>query len=269
MMYNLGNRSTAPSGYNILGQLWGKAPQDQNHSRFRNADYDAAFEKFLRTPDGPERVALARRMSDIANNYVPIMTQVYPVAHAFTQPWLLGYYPSRTLDGKYRRISVQVNRPGVTVLYRHGYFATADIAPFNKQRIVTYGRVASAAGFPEPVHDIKVETRVTVSPPTGTAQSVAVAMTIDISRVRFARTGRLRTASIEVAAFVLDGKDKDAGHEWKTVELAFSDDRFPDYLRDGVPVTLTIPVTAKPKHVKVVVYDYGADLVGSDIVKIQ
>jgi len=94
MMYNLGNRSTAPSGYNILEQLWGKAPQDQNHSHFRNAEYDAAFEKFLRTPDGPERTALARKMSDIAKNFVPVMIQVYPVGHAFWQPWLLGYYPS-------------------------------------------------------------------------------------------------------------------------------------------------------------------------------
>jgi ABC-type transport system substrate-binding protein len=94
MMFNLGNRSTSPSGYNILQQLWGKAPQDQNFSRFRNADYDAAFEKFLRTPAGPDRIALARRMSDIVNTYVPIMIQVYPVGHAFTQPWLLGYHPS-------------------------------------------------------------------------------------------------------------------------------------------------------------------------------
>ena len=94
MMYNLGNRSTAPSGYNILEQLWGRAPQDQNHSHFRNAEYDAAFERFLRTPDGPERTALARKMSDIAKNFVPVMIQVYPVGHAFMQPWLLGYYPS-------------------------------------------------------------------------------------------------------------------------------------------------------------------------------
>jgi ABC-type transport system substrate-binding protein len=94
MMFNLGNRSAGPSGYNILGLLWGKAPVDQNHSRFRNADYDAAYEKFLRTPEGPERTALARRMSDIAANYVPLMMQVYPVGHAFTQPWLLGWYPS-------------------------------------------------------------------------------------------------------------------------------------------------------------------------------
>jgi len=94
MMFNLGNRSQGPSGYNILGQLWGKASPDQNHSRFRNADYDAAYEGFLRTPPGPERTALARKMSAIAANYVPLMMQVYPVGHAFVQPWLLGWYPS-------------------------------------------------------------------------------------------------------------------------------------------------------------------------------
>ena len=49
---------------------------------------------FLRTPDGPERTGLARRMSETVNAYVPIVMQVYPVGHAFTQPWLLGWYPS-------------------------------------------------------------------------------------------------------------------------------------------------------------------------------
>ena len=182
--------------------------------------------------------------------------------------YLLGYYPARNLDGKYRRITVQVNRPGLTVLYRHGYYATEDVAPFNKQRILTYGRVASAAGFADPVHDLKVDAQATLSEGAG-GRSVAVAATLDISRVQFTRTGQRRTASIELAAFVLDGGDKQVGHEWKTVELTFSDDRYQEVLRTGVPVTVTIAVTGKPKNAKVVVYDYGADLVGSVIVKVQ
>jgi len=98
---------------------------------------------------------------------------------------------------------------------------------------------------------------------------VSVTTTIDISRVVFGRAGRLKTASVELAAFVLSSSDKDLGHEWKTVELTFSDDRYQEYLRSGVPVTLTIPIAGKPKNVKVVVYDYGADLVGSAIIKVQ
>lgn len=94
MMFFLGNRAAAPSGYSLLSLLWGKSPPDTNPSRFRNADYDAAYEAFLRTPDGPARTALARQMSEIVNTFVPLMIQVYPVGHAFTQPWLLGYHPS-------------------------------------------------------------------------------------------------------------------------------------------------------------------------------
>ena len=95
MMFNLGFRASEPSGYSLLATLWGKSGPYINHSRFRNADYDAAFESFLRTPDGPARVALAEKMSNVVNAFVPIVLQVNPVGNAFAQPWLLGYYPSQ------------------------------------------------------------------------------------------------------------------------------------------------------------------------------
>ena len=95
MMFNLGFRAGDPSGYDTLATLWGKSSDATNRARFRNADYDAAYERFLRTPDVKERIALARKMSDIVNTYVPLTMQVYPIGNAFAQPWLLGYYPSQ------------------------------------------------------------------------------------------------------------------------------------------------------------------------------
>ena len=95
MMFNLGFRAGDPAGFDSLATLWGKSPDSTNRARFHNADYDAAYERFLRTPDGKERLALARRMSEIVNTYVPLTLQVYPIGNAFTQPWLLGYYPSQ------------------------------------------------------------------------------------------------------------------------------------------------------------------------------
>ena len=93
-VFDLGYRSPSPSGFAILNTLWGKAPPDTNHSHFRNADYDAGYEAFLRTPPGPARNAIARRMSDIVVAYAPIGYRAYPVANAFLQPWVKGYYPS-------------------------------------------------------------------------------------------------------------------------------------------------------------------------------
>jgi ABC-type transport system substrate-binding protein len=90
-MFNLGYRALAPSGYHILESLWGKASNDTNSARFRLAEYDAAYEKFLATPDGPERVALARRMSEIVAAYVPMTLHTFGIANVLTHPWVLGY----------------------------------------------------------------------------------------------------------------------------------------------------------------------------------
>jgi ABC-type transport system substrate-binding protein len=94
-MFNLGYRSLAPSGFQILQSLWGKAPMgDTNPSRFRRPDYDAAYEAFVRTPEGPERVALARRMTQIEQIYMPMMLHTFGIGNTLTYPWLEGYWPS-------------------------------------------------------------------------------------------------------------------------------------------------------------------------------
>ena len=95
MMFNLGIRALEPSGYQILQILWSKSPIDTNFSQFANADYDAAYEQFLRTPSGPARVTLARRMSEISQAYLPIMMHTFGVGNTLLYPWVQGYWPSQ------------------------------------------------------------------------------------------------------------------------------------------------------------------------------
>jgi ABC-type transport system substrate-binding protein len=112
-IFDLGYRSPSPSGFAILATLWGKSPPDTNHSRFRNDDYDAGYEAFLRTPPGPARNAIVRRMSDIVAAYAPIVYRTYPVGNAFVQPWLKGYYPSNFgFSWKYLDIDLARKRAG-------------------------------------------------------------------------------------------------------------------------------------------------------------
>ncbi len=93
-MFNMGYRALDPSGHEILSTLWGRSPPDTNRSRFRLAEYDAAYEAFLRTPPGVGRNALAKRMSDLVQAYAPMTFQVYGATNVFVHPWVEGYWPS-------------------------------------------------------------------------------------------------------------------------------------------------------------------------------
>jgi len=107
-MFNLGYHSLEPSGFEILPTLWSKSPPgDTNQSFFSRPEYDAAYEEFLRTPDGPKRVALARRMTEIEQIYMPMMLHTFGIGNTLYYPWLQGYWPSAyTYAWKYLDIDV-------------------------------------------------------------------------------------------------------------------------------------------------------------------
>ncbi len=93
-MFNLGYRSLEPSGYQILQTLWGKESRDINPSGFKRPQYDAAYEQFLRTPAGTERTALARKMSELSQAWMPMILHTYGIGNVVYYPWVQGYWPS-------------------------------------------------------------------------------------------------------------------------------------------------------------------------------
>ena len=71
-------------------------------------------------------------------------------------------------------------------------------------------------------------------------------------------------ASVEIAVFCLDSKQRPIGDAWKTVELDLSDVRRNQLEKEGrLVVDIEVPLTARADSAKVVVYDYGADVLGS------
>ena len=108
-MFNLGYRSLEPSGYLILQTLWSKERRDTNPSQFKRPAYDAAYEAFLRTPAGPERTALARKMSEISQAWVPMILHTYGVGNVICYPWVLGYWPS-PFGGSWKYADVDIAR---------------------------------------------------------------------------------------------------------------------------------------------------------------
>ena len=62
-----------------------------NLSRFRNAEYDALYEKSRRTADTAERKRLYETMTKIVSAQAPWCTNVYRISNTVVAPQIRGY----------------------------------------------------------------------------------------------------------------------------------------------------------------------------------
>jgi VWFA-related protein len=184
--------------------------------------------------------------------------------------YVLGYYPANpALDGRYRHITVRVNRPGLVVSYRHGYFARTQLAPLDRQKIVSYSRVTAAASFSKEVRDIALTATAVNATADNKTREVQVEVKIAPDRLSFVDKGGRKAGAIEVAIFCADGQERLIGQSWNTAQLEMTPDAFARFQAQGLTYREKVSVRAQAKYVKVVVYDVGSDVVGTAIVKLK
>jgi VWFA-related protein len=180
--------------------------------------------------------------------------------------YLLGYYPANTdWDGKFRKLTVTAKRPGVTVLYRHGFYATEQLVPIDRRQFLTSSRVYEAGKYQGAIDDIKL----TLKQPRVTDGDVVLEMHVDLSRVAFNQTNDRHTAKLNLAVFFGDAKQVVVGETWRTLDLNANEANRARLVREGTPVAATIPLPAGARDVKVVIYDYGSDLLGTATAKVR
>jgi VWFA-related protein len=172
--------------------------------------------------------------------------------------YILGYQASnRSWDGGYRNIVVRVNRPDVTVLYRHGYYRMQDAGGFARRVFITNDRLGAAANFRREVSDIKV--KASVSQRSG---SLAVEGKIDLAKVKTLTVDGSRIGLLNAAVYCFDTATYQTGVHVQELPIKLSEADFAKYLKDGYPYTIQFPIIRGTSNIRFVVYDFGSDLIG-------
>jgi VWFA-related protein len=180
--------------------------------------------------------------------------------------YVLGYTPANAVfDGTFRKISVKVRAPGATVLFRHGYYARLELLPFDRRSFITEDRILAALTFSRELNDIKVKMDCSLkNSESGQGRDLVVNLRIDPARLAWRTTADgSHLGLVDIAIFYFDQKGQMVGNAHQRAELKVADENFQAVKKDGVRYNIRFPVNAATRALRVVVYDYKADLVGS------
>jgi len=247
--------STAVPGMPGAGADEGRMTLDQ--------DTLATFTQARQETVGAESVALdtggaaIRNTNDLAGG----MKRVADESRAY---YLLGYVPSDARrDGKFRRIEVKVDRPGVRVRARRGYYAPSDKAPKPKEEAVQPA-VRAALDAPSDVSGIPLRLVAYGLGPSGGGKSTAlVAAEVDLGALDLGKTGDKWTGRFETYVVVSSLSTGESVPEEKSVDVALPEAAYTQLRATGLPILRDFQLKPGTYEVRLVVRDPRSQHVGS------
>lgn len=226
-------------------------------------------------PQVPPRIGFQlralRTVSEISGGQVSTSTHADTafdrILNATGSGYLLGYTPVTPLaDGRFRRLEVRVNRRNVQLAYRRGYYARPEPEAFDPRRSLAMTRIGTAANYADDVRDLRIAMK-TASVRQDGLRHVKVDVTVTADRLVLAVAkgpeGYRHLAALNVAVFCRDQEGRSLGEVWKTLDIPIPAIDLDKIKTTGLQFSVEVPVTRPPTFVKVVVYDYGSDLIGS------
>jgi VWFA-related protein len=150
-----------------------------------------------------------------SNDFAPAFAQVQRDTSAY---YAIGFHSSNPArDGRYRKLTIKVNRPGVKLEYRPGYYAPADFLH---------------AGHEDREHDLE-EQLASDLPATDMAVYldalyfridenrffVPVSLIVPGSQIPFVKGGDKDKATLDIIGTVIDEAKRPIGHARETVKL--------------------------------------------------
>ena len=174
--------------------------------------------------------------------------------------YLLGYHSSNPArDGRYRRITVKVNVPGVKIDYRRGYYAPADYQHSTKEDKELQLQEQLASELPATDLPLYMGTAFFRMDPK--KYYVEVSLVVPGSEVPFTRASDRDKANLDVIGLVLDSEQHPLTRIRDTVKLAV--DTSSEVRKKNVQYNTGLDLPPGKYHLKFVVRENQTGRMGS------
>jgi VWFA-related protein len=179
--------------------------------------------------------------------------------------YVLGYYPDHNKwNGEFREIKVKVNRSGVDVHSRNGYYALADTASATERDA---RRLADAIRSPLEATDLGFDVQADGVGVSG-ARQLKVKISMDASQLRFEQQGTRWTDNITETWAQFSAEGEQVGAKSQTINLKPSEDAYQQLLKQGLNFSETLVLEKNAVEIRLILRDAGNGAIGSVIIPI-
>jgi len=192
-----------------------------------------------------------------SNDFTQVFKSVQQDSSSY---YLLGYHSSNAArDGRYRRISVKVNVPGVKVDYRRGYYASADYKHSTKEDKELQLEQELASDLPST--DLPLYLSAAYFRLEPSKFYIPISLVVPGSQIPFTRSSDRDKATLDVIGVVLDGEHHPVNRIRDTVKLAVNTSS--EVQKKNVQYDTGLSLPPGKYHVKFVVRENETGRMGS------
>jgi VWFA-related protein len=179
--------------------------------------------------------------------------------------YLLGYAPSnRKADGRFRTIEVKVDRQGVVVRARRGYYAARGNEKRPKAVEGTDAAIQRALDAPFDLAGVPLRAIADVLGPAGSGKAtVRVTVDADIRGFAFAEKNGTARDTLEFLLLVAREDTGEFTRFDQQFEMSLRPETRTRYERDGFPITRAVELTPGRYQARIVARDRNGGAVGS------
>jgi VWFA-related protein len=186
-----------------------------------------------------------------------IETAVREVFDESAITYTLGYYPEAAEpDGKWREIKVALNRPGLTVRHRRGYFALPEMGAVNETAV--RNELRDAVWSPVDNTGIGINARVESS-----GEMWKVMLQIDPSTVTFTPAAERWTGRLDIAVVARSAEGVNLDATFDSLNMNLRRETYDNAIKSGILFETQLKRRPDAASLKIAVRDAPSGLTGT------